>query len=81
MEQIRKKAPSRSICRIFSLVVILECFLSGFLKKKNTTAMAHPPTGKLIQKHHRHDNLSVKAPPRMGPMTDEIPNILLSRPM
>ena len=81
MEQIRKKAPKRSICWIFSLVVNLECFLSGFLKKKNTTAIAHPPTGKLIQKHQRQVSLSVKAPPKMGPMTDEMPNILLSRPI
>lgn len=65
-------------------------FLSGFLKKKNTTARDKPPKGRLIQKHpgvvsygytdeieniQRQESLSVKAPPRIGPTTLAIPNI------
>lgn len=34
MAQMRKKAPKISICAIFSRVVRVFCFLSGFLKKK-----------------------------------------------
>jgi hypothetical protein len=30
----------------------------------------------LTQKHHLHVALSVKTPPRRGPTTDEIPNML-----
>ena len=76
MAQIKKKAPRISIWAIFSLVVMLFCFLSGFLKKKKTVNNATPPNGKLIQKHHLQDALSVKAPPRIGPITEDIPNIL-----
>lgn len=49
MAQIKKKAPNKSISPIFSLVVSLLCFRSGFLKKKKTVAIAMPPRGRLIQ--------------------------------
>lgn len=74
--QMRKKAPRISICAIFSRVVMVFCFLSGFLKKKKTVNKAIAPKGKLIQKHHLQDARSVKAPPRTGPTTEEIPNML-----
>lgn len=76
MAQMRKKAPRISICAIFSLTVMAFCFLSGFLKKKKTVNKAMPPNGKLIQKHHRQEALSVKTPPKIGPTTEDIPNML-----
>ena len=76
MAHMRKKAPKISICAIFSRVVMVFCFLSGFLKKKKTVNNATPPNGRLIQKHHLQDARSVNAPPRIGPTTDDIPNIL-----
>lgn len=93
MAQMRKKAPKRSTCWIFSLNVILPCLRSGFLKKKKTVSMAIPPNGKFlsqscqtrtwvlwrdthIQKHHLQLARSVSTPPRMGPITEEMPNIL-----
>lgn len=76
MAQMSKKAPKISICAIFSRVVMLFCFLSGFLKKKKTVNKATPPNGRLIQKHHLQDARSVNAPPRIGPTTDDIPNML-----
>ena len=48
MAQMRKKAPSRSICPIFCRVVSRLCLRSGFLKKKKTVAIAQPPRGRLI---------------------------------
>jgi hypothetical protein len=48
MAQIKKKAPRRSICAIFSLSVRLLCLRSGFLKKQKTAAMATAPMGRLI---------------------------------
>ncbi len=76
IEQIRKRAPSRSISSIFCLIVMLTSFRFGFLKKIATAAIEMAPNGKFIQKHHLHETLSVKAPPSSGPTTDEMPNML-----
>ena len=76
MPHIKRKAPPRSICLIFSLNVILVCSLSGFLKKKKTVKRATPPKGRLIQKHHRQLARSVNTPPNSGPTTDDMPNML-----
>jgi len=46
--QIRNTAPTRSISRIFSLVVKPLDFRSGGLKKRKTVASAIAPKGKLI---------------------------------
>lgn len=48
MAVIRKPAPRRSICLIFSLVVNFDSLRSGFWKKRNTAVMAMAPTGRLI---------------------------------
>ncbi len=39
------------------------------------------PEGSTYQKHQRHVRRSVNAPPRIGPMTEDMPNILDSIPM
>lgn len=76
MEQMRKNAPGRSIWSIFCLKLRSLCSRCGFLKKMMTVMIAIAPIGKFIQKHHRHVRRSVNTPPRMGPMTEEMPNML-----
>lgn len=53
-----RKAPKRSICFIFSLVVMFEYCRSGLPKKKKTAATDTPPNGRLIQKHHLYMQIS-----------------------
>ncbi len=68
--------PGRSIWSIFSFNVAswgLAAF--GALKKTKMIAAPKPPIGRLIQKHHLQVKLSVKTPPRRGPMTDATPNV------
>jgi hypothetical protein len=109
IEQIKNRAPKRSISKIFCLVVMVLSFRFGGLKKSPTAAIDMAPNGKLIyaelvdgyrienkqafetgwrwlfyvparyrltQKHHLHETLSVRTPPKRGPTTDEIPNML-----
>lgn len=70
-----------TICLSLSFVDRSVRCRAGFLKKKNTLASAAPPNGRLIQKHHRHDTLSVSTPPKIGPTTDAIPNMEESEAM
>lgn len=51
----------------------------GGLKTRTTTRKATAPNGRLIQKHHLQLNLSVKAPPRMGPVTEATVTYRLER--
>ena len=44
-------------------------------------AAPKPPTGRLIQKHHRQVRLSVKTPPSKGPITDAIPKVAPMTPV
>ena len=37
--------------------------------------------GRMTYKHHRQETWSVKAPPKIGPTTEEIPNMLDSAAM
>lgn len=47
-----------------------------------TISDAHLDQGNIhTQKHHLQETLSVKAPPRSGPTTEEIPNMLESAAM
>jgi hypothetical protein len=57
------------------LTVIPDSLRGGGLKNTATAAIATAPNGRLIQKHHLHEALSVRAPPSSGPTTLEIPNI------
>ena len=45
------------------------------MNKKIITTIAMLPIGKLMKKHHRHVNLSVKAPPSSGPTTEATPYV------
>lgn len=63
------------------MIVMLRFFRFGGLKKNATAAIEIAPKGRLIQKHHLQEALSVRAPPSNGPTTDEIPNMLLKAAM
>lgn len=46
------------------------------MKNTRTAKKAKPPKGRLIQKHQRQESLSVNAPPKRGPTTEAMPNML-----
>ena len=58
------------------MTVKLTFFRFGGLKKIATAAIEIAPKGKLIQKHHLQEALSVNAPPSSGPTTEDMPNML-----
>ena len=53
-------------------MVKLRFFRFGGLKNSATAAIEMAPKGRLIQKHHLQETLSVRAPPSNGPTTDEM---------
>lgn len=77
-----KLNPGRSSCSRISFQVAggyLMCF--GTRKNSRTMPTTGPPTGRLIQKHHRQLISVVKAPPIRGPITVEAINTVIQRPI
>lgn len=77
-----KLKPGRSSCSRISFHEAfgsLICF--GTWKKSNAMPIIGPPTGKLIQKHHRQVTFVVKAPPIRGPITVENIKMAIQRPI
>ena len=75
-----KPVMSKSCTASFNVQVDFFCLYEGNWMK-TIIAMVIAPTGRLIQKHQRHEACSVKAPPISGAMTCPAPAIEMSIPI